>query len=601
VVNVASSLRLCPYSVPVAERRALIVGSECTAMNQLGFPSELAAQLADRLYQYGHWRPVSPDQPCLLNPDASEFKAAVRHAFALANAESAQLLFAFVGHGVSTGGADYYLQACNSPAVPNSDTALSFGEVLREELKAATSLDGLLVLVDACEASEAVQSAASRLVNVVGSAGGRMELLVASGVGAAYGGCFTRSVLTYLESGLVQGRENILVADLVEPLREACPKQNPECLTFNGGGPGAVGVEDVGLWLTPNVARARHCLTGRPAAGLLDQVTRQVRSSDAQRSAIAELLDNGGKRLRGLQGPAGAGKTTVMAFLVRPTQKDAPGVAEGLIKAAAFLDASSTPESVAIELAAQLTDTVAGFAQARAEAAAQAEAAGDASLDAVERELRRPLARVGGPGVRVHLLIDGLDQVEGNQAQAICGAIARLSAQDDPDLAHLRLIVGARSSFNLAERSGLQNAAVVGLPPPTWAELSPETVSEPGREVDGGWLALRLDPNLHPGDPINLGDVARNYYQAALDRSLDPDGMRAVVALLAAAGTGPILPFAVLHRAMQELDLPREANRIRDILVELGSLVQRGNAGLDTEQVGLSHTEILRALTEDLA
>jgi hypothetical protein len=588
---------LCPYSVAVAGRRALIVGSECAALNTLTFPAKLAGQLAEQLHQRGGWRPIRKGEPCLVNPDIGGLKAAVREAFELANAESAQLLLAFIGHGVSTGGADYYLQAHNSPTTPDSDTAFSFGGVLRERLKASQSLDGLLVLIDACEASDAVQGAATRLVDIVGEVDGRMELLVASGVGAAYGGCFTRSVLTLLETGITHAGDNILAGDLIDPLRKACPRQLPRRLSFDGGGPGAAGLEeDVGLWLTPNVARAAHCLTGRPAAGLLDQVTRQVRLSVVQRTAVAELLEQGGARLRGLQGPAGSGKTTVMAFLVRPTHEDTPDIAVGWIKAAAFLDASSTPESLAVELAEQLAETVVGFEEARAAVSVEAAVAGDLSWDAVERELRRPLVRVGAPGVRVHLLIDGLDQVDGVQAIAICEAIARLSAPDDPDLGHVRVILGARTSFDLAKHPGLQHAVTVELPLPTWAELAPDAATRPTDDVGGGWLALRFNPDLRPGDTVHLAELARTYYHGALSRSPDPDGMRSVVALLAAAGTGPILPFVVLHQAMEKLGQPRDINRIRDILVGLGPLVQRGNAGQGSEQVGMSHTEILHTL-----
>ncbi|MEO9239722.1 MAG: ATP-binding protein [Jatrophihabitantaceae bacterium] len=581
-------------------RRALIIGSECDALNKLDFPAQLAPQLCEELIHRGDWLPIRPDRPVVVNPTIIEFKDAVREAFEIADAESAQLLIAFIGHGISTRKSDYYLQAIDSPAVPDPDYNFAFGETLRVRLDGSKYLDGLIVLVDACVAGDGVQGVAERAVEVVGEVNGRMEVLTASGTGSAYAGCFTRTMLRVFQSGLTRSGEELLASDLLAPIREACPSQLPRRLGFDGGGVVADQLqEDVGLWLTRNLARPKHALTGRPAAGLLDQVTRNVTLSPQQRSVVADMMDRNGQRLRALQGPAGAGKTTVMAFLIRPTERDTPTVAGSLVKAAIFLDATSTPESIATELAAQLHHTVEAFPAAYTAVNTELDAAGDTSTDSIDRQLRLPLQRCRASDTRICILIDGIDQVGQAQTEQVRQALTRLATPNDDTLNHVRLILGARTDYALTTSPGLEHAIPFTLAAPTWNDLSASTEhSTPDtREIDGGWLAVRLNPDLQPG--ADLEQLAIDYLQTQLDRASDPDTMHAVVALLAAAGTGPILPFTILHRALGELGHTISANRIRDILVNLGPLIQRGNAGTTTEHVGLAHARILTALTHD--
>lgn len=73
---------------------------------------------------------------------------------------------------------------------------------------------------------------------------------------------------------------------------------------------------------------------------------------------------------------------------------------------------------------------------------------------------------------------------------------------------------------------------------------------------------------------------------------VDSDHVAAVVLLLAAAGTGPVLPIMVLQRALLEFGQLRQLADIRTVLSALGPLVQRGNPGQESEHVGLAHAEI---------
>jgi hypothetical protein len=64
---------------------------------------------------------------------------------------------------------------------------------------------------------------------------------------------------------------------------------------------------------------------------------------------------------------------------------------------------------------------------------------------------------------------------------------------------------------------------------------------------------------------------------------------RHVLAVLAAAGAGPLLPLSLLCVASEALGGPKTAAGIRDELFRLRGLAVRGAAGTDAEHTGLSH------------
>ena len=153
---------------------ALVIGSECAALGPLGFTGQRTAELQDALVGSGAWRPVAAGGP-VLDPDVTGLKAAISDAFAAANAARATLLVAFVGHGVTTAAEDFYLLARDSPAVPDSDSGFHLAQGIRERLNRHPSIDGFVMLVDACEVGEGLKGAARRW-DVLNDAG-RVELL----------------------------------------------------------------------------------------------------------------------------------------------------------------------------------------------------------------------------------------------------------------------------------------------------------------------------------------------------------------------------------------------------------------------------------------
>ena len=67
---------------------------------------------------------------------------------------------------------------------------------------------------------------------------------------------------------------------------------------------------------------------------------------------------------------------------------------------------------------------------------------------------------------------------------------------------------------------------------------------------------------------------------------------RPVLTVLAAAGTGPVLPVPLLRLASEKLGGPPRIGNVRDTLVGLRQLVVRGHPGTQDEQVGLFHATL---------
>ena len=152
----------------------------------------------------------------MCNPTTAELKDAVEEAFTAANDAGATLLIAFIGHGVARGSQDFYLMTRDARAEkPNSENAFHFTQFIRERLTDFPSLDGLVFLVDACQAGEGLEGAATRWADVLAANKGRLELLVASGKRSAYDGCFTRRILEAFTTGLVARGDALLCSDLL--------------------------------------------------------------------------------------------------------------------------------------------------------------------------------------------------------------------------------------------------------------------------------------------------------------------------------------------------------------------------------------------------
>ena len=599
-------------------RLALIVGSQCDSLPRLSFVSDCASGLHAELRTAG-WQPVGAPDGLLLNPRVADLKKAVEHAFSAANEAGATLLFAFIGHGEARATHNFYLMAVDSPSSkPNSDNAFHLPQFVTERLIEFPSLDGAVLLIDACQAKEGVEGAAARWTEVVAANRARIELLVASGADSAYDGCFTHTMLDTFRTGLEDRGENLLCADLQPAISNKCWKSQTQYLAYAGGDVSS-GRGDPGLWLVPNTARSRDAVTGRPAAGLLDQLTSGVIVTDAMRETLAAIEDSAFARLRLVVGAAGTGKSTLLGLFIRPKKAKALGVdlgvADDYIKAAVFLDISATVETMATELALQLASNVPEFHMQAAAVTDELTQEDLKTLDSWEISVMRPLARLKRPGVKVPIIVDGLDQPEQGAREVILSALKHITdTAPAAEMGHVRIIAGVRSGEGIDNRdelAPLAHAHRIDVTPPTVAEIAAAATTQPGVQLSeddladmigdvttGGWLIARLVREIADHVPGttgfgNLTELVTARTELALRG--DTAGVAAkMLSLITAAGAGPVLPIRLLAATLLPLA------QIRDRVVEFGPLISRGKPGTDHETLGIAHLAFLQPILDHL-
>jgi hypothetical protein len=442
-----------------------------------------------------------------------------------------------------------------------------------------------------------------------------MELLVASGADSAYDGCFTKTILHIFRTGRDIAGEHLLCADLAPAISDRCWRSQSQYLAYSGSN---LSGGDPGLWLVPNIARCRDAVTGRPTAGLVDQLTAGVIVTDSMRETLTAMEESGSARLRLVIGAAGSGKSTLLALFIRPRKARALGadigVADDYIKAAAFLDSTSTLESVAAELAAQLTTTVPGFEQAAAAVTAELTEEKLKTLGSWEISVMRPLARCRAAG-RVHLIVDGLDQPESGAREVILAALRQLT-YDSPaaDLGHVRVIAGVRSGENVDIRSDLVDAYRIDVTPPSLAEIAQAATSQLGLQLSendlarvagdgftGGWLIARLVREIAETTAAlcefgDLGELIATRARAAARSPGSPNPIH-MLSVIAAAGAQPVLPIRLLARVSGGGDNGGPMSRIRNAVVKCGALISRGKPGTDHETLGISHLALLEPVS----
>jgi hypothetical protein len=608
-----NNLRISRYTDPadmlklasMGSRLFLIVGSQCDELTHLPFVDELAENLHGAL-QAGQWTPAGGDDGLLMNPKTADLKAAVESAFTAANKARSTLLIAFIGHGVARGSHDFYLMTTDAPGQsPNSDKAFHLTQFIRERLADFPSVDGLVFLVDACEAGEGVRGAATRWTDVLADNKGRMELLVASGKRKAYDGCFTRSILEVFQSGLATRGENLLCGDLLPHISKCKGRQQHFAYS------GAILISgDPGLWLVPNAARYPDAVKGRPAAGLLDELTSRVILTSAVRQDLTAIDDARRARLRLVVGDEGSGKSTLLALLVRPKIVDTLHVPDSYIKAAVFLDASSTLETLANEISLQLEVSLPGFADASsvAEALAQPDLNG---LGVWDTKLLLPLTLVHRPGLTVPLIIDGLDQPEPGARDVILAALHHMTHTLPSEIVgHVRVIAGMRGGQGVDTLNAVAHAHRIEIEAPTIGDITAAvTGSVAARVADGrssaseesiagGWLTARLVRDIadNAGTLEMIGELDELVtLRARLGVADDPVAVT-VLGLIAAAGVGPVLPIRLLASAIT----PGKAaplSSVRDAATRLGVLTSRGNPGSGQETLGIGHLSFLHPIT----
>ena len=588
------------------DRRLLVIASQCEAFGEDLHLSALEvtakvlhAAMLDPLK--GACEPALPEREdrCLvLNPSAEEAKNVLSAAYKRTAADRARLVLSILGHGdFDEDGAFYFLLA-DSPLKehdPEFDVALNLVERLRKARGAYEGLTGLIVLVDACYSGVALDEAVDRLVARRPADWG-CELITASGDRPAWDACFTKTVAATIDGGM-KGRyaENIYCRDAQAAAHTTCTKQRSRRLN----------VDDVGtdLWLAKNVA-----LTPTRAPWLSTEVSGEIERLTAHFQPVPELSQLvarlGSESPLALVGDAGTGKSALVAALARPDR--APGVVrEGLLDAIAFVGAATTPEGLSDLLASQLATRLEGLPAF--EKALERRTPPDewASLTAIEQRVVRPLVDFS-PERPVVVAIDGLDRIPEGVRPAIQEAISALGR-----CAHIRLVVSARRGYWLPP-----DASVIGLssaPPKTiarfLAEASPaiETAQAErlGAASEGNWLLARLMAEIPAIDEAALPagqDAVSSRYDALLDdliaRGLDWDAqLRPLLTVLAAAGSGAVLPIDLLQYAVGRLG-PGDLSGLQEVLSRAQPVLARGQPGTPDERLGLFHQSLVDYLAD---
>jgi tetratricopeptide (TPR) repeat protein len=592
----------------------LVIGSQCPALgdkNHLAFLPTVAQELAAVLTnpEAGGCVPAVNGDPLLLNPTSARLDTAIEQAIANASQNEATLLVAFVGHGEHAKD-DFYLLPYDLPhnraMRPNSKVAFQLAHRIKEMLGAYSQLDGLVLLVDTCHAGLGARQAAARWPDIIAEAGGRFEMLTATNDRLAYDGCFTATLAQLLENGEVSLGENLRSFDLKRLIQAACDKQVATYLAFDGSDYTLLG--DEGLWLARNRARRRSAAT--PLAGTAAWAQVERLTQWFERTPQLDRLVEASRSIRSVAvvGPSGQGKSTLAAAMVRAEL--APDLSlSRFVHGLLFAVPASSPEGLARALADQLTLTVDGFSDATARFHEQTPEELWVRLDPWERQILGPLRLVElDPPVRI--VLDGLDQFPEQTATSIRDALSTLASE--PTLGHVRLVLTVRSDFHLP--SGTHQLTLDRIDD-RYVEryLRRRGVPDPAilavrARAAGNWLIARLLADVAVEGELStkrLPSTLESTYRQELQRAVQDDPetwtrqLRPVLAVLAVADVGPILPLPFLCSASGRMGGPDRIARVRDVLVRLRGLVVRGNPGTPHEQVGLFHATLADYLVRD--
>jgi hypothetical protein len=229
----------------MSQRRILVIGSQCEALQRLGFlpqaAQDLYAVMTDR--ERGACVSALDGEGLLIDPAVRDVKDAIRTAYQRAAKDAATLFIAYIGHGEHIK-ENYYLLPRDAQIPPTSDTAVHLTNLIMETHQIASGrVDGLAVLVDACYAGLAGFSAAQAWVSgLEGTL--RFEVLTAAADRPAADGCFSRTLARLLREGISEvPAEHLRCVNLRFRLEKACPNQVPQHPAYNS---------DEALWLAKN-------------------------------------------------------------------------------------------------------------------------------------------------------------------------------------------------------------------------------------------------------------------------------------------------------------------------------------------------------------
>jgi Tetratricopeptide repeat/NACHT domain len=568
----------------MTERRILVIGSQCEALRDLEFLPQAAQDLHAVMTHPERGACVSAIESdgLLIDPTVEDAKDAIGSAYQRAAKDEATLFIAYIGHGEKMDD-DFYLLPLNAKTQPlNSDTAVHLINLIKEAHRNAPGkLDGLGMLVDACYAGIAGFGAAQAWVAALKGTL-RFEMLTAAADRPAADGCFSRTLVRLLRDGVSTVPSEYLLGLHLRPLVErSCPNQVPQHPSYN---------PDATLWLARNVGRTLEPWAKTPVVDEIERLTLAYQPTPALGEVVARSR---AQRCLAVVGEAGTGKSALAAALAWP-EVAAGIVPTGFVQAIALLTEATTPQELARVVGDQLARAVADFRGAKQAFQRETLYAAQQRLGTLERQVVEPLKRLA-PAPDVRLVLDGLDRLPTGALGSVMAALEELARLD-----FVRLVITARPD------TGLPNAAAMFSLPQAPEEqvhqyLERREIPEAGRAAianaaRGNWLVVRVladvlaerpDAEIREAGQLALYDA----YEEMLSRcgATNDDATENVLAVLAAAGAGPLLPLSLLCAASQALSGPAKPAGVRDHLVRLRGLAVRSAAGTEQEHVGLFH------------
>ncbi|MGW0835434.1 hypothetical protein [Streptomyces prunicolor] len=329
-------------------RLALVIGSQCESLG-LGKHLESLETAAGELDEVvrqpviGGCSPALPelDGP-LLDPSRDKLDGALVDAFDRADAERAVLVLAYIGHGLHTDHEYYVLPNNAQEDLGARVRPYPLVTEIGRFLSARPRLQGLILLLDTCDAGQGAVTAANRwLVLNDTDMDRRFDLLTSSSLEPSYECAFSRETARILRHGTVRGESLLYCRDIHASVVERDVLEHQSVgLDYNGGSGSSE------LWLARNQAP-------RPLA-------RELRNFQATPDVGRVVAATTAQTVTMVQASAGSGKTTLLTALTRPElSKDIP---EGFIHALYGLRPADDVNRVARSLAHQLRASVPGFA-----------------------------------------------------------------------------------------------------------------------------------------------------------------------------------------------------------------------------------------------
>ncbi|MGW6737969.1 tetratricopeptide repeat protein [Streptomyces sp. NPDC055013] len=599
------------------QRFSLVIASQCGALGEQreleslsDAARDLDAVLRDPL-RGGCGAALADGRTLLLNQDRVATYEAVAGAATSVGRAGGLLILAWIGHGIAVNGDFYALPEGCTPVPGHPAGPYALVQHLRELLSGHPDLE-LLLLLDACMSGAGVAEAAAGWPGLNADLRRRVQILSAANVDeSAYDCNFSRSAGALLRRGHIALGERLSAGDVKRAAERFERRQQPAVLTLDGV------KSSTALWVARNAALVAQA-GSLPAMSRTDlPALRTALRHFRPTRPLSEIVEaSTAHRCVAVRGPAGYGKTTLLAALTRP-ELAPDAVPDGFVHGLRLLKRQETGDRVSRDLAQQLRITVPGFAEAVAAYEAAVPRAEWEQVPFAERLLVGPLRRL--PHTVVRIALDGFDQLADSAAAELTDLVRQLRSLSDGE-ADVRLLLSTRPGsavdavdftveIDAAPDAEVRRSLVQQEVP---EELLDTIVAAAG----GSWLVAslladqaRANPHMAADEvPQGLGAV----YDHVFDRALEGGGawdepgapVRAVFTVLAAAGPGAVLPQEILLAACAELGA---ADTVESCIGDgLPPLLRRyvvhasaGSGDTATRLYGLFHQSLIDHLTGD--